>query len=211
MAQLFYNLQRKSWLKEMYVKQIILDGFKSYGRKVVVDGFDSEFTAITGLNGTGKSNILDSICFVLGITNLTQVRNFFLYTNIFLWIWFQVRAGSLNELVYKAGQAGVTKATVTIIFDNSNPNQCPLGYDKCNEISVTRQVVVGGKNKYLINGKNVPNKKVTDLFCSVQLNVNNPSFLIMQGRITKVLNMKPHEVSYRILSNCGFTVIWCSL
>lgn len=53
--------------------------------------------------------------------------------------------------------------------------------------------MVGGKNKYLINGKSVQNKKVQDLFCSVQLNVNNPNFLIMQGRITKVLNMKPSE------------------
>ena len=32
------------------------------------------------------------------------------------------------------------------------------------------------------------------LYCSVQLNVNNPHFLIMQGRITKVLNMKPPEI-----------------
>lgn len=53
---------------------------------------------------------------------------------------------------------------------------------------------MGGKNKYLINGINVQNKRVSDLFCSVQLNVNNPHFLIMQGRITKVLNMKPPEV-----------------
>ena len=56
------------------------------------------------------------------------------------------------------------------------------------------QVVTGGKNKYLINGSNVQNNRVKDLFCSVQLNVNNPHFLIMQGRITKVLNMKPPEV-----------------
>lgn len=54
---------------------------------------------------------------------------------------------------------------------------------------------MGGKNKYLINGTNVPNKKVQDLFCSIQLNVNNPHFLIMQGKITKVLNMKAPEVN----------------
>ncbi|CAH1965906.1 unnamed protein product [Acanthoscelides obtectus] len=53
---------------------------------------------------------------------------------------------------------------------------------------------MGGKNKYLMNGTNVPNKKVQDLFCSIQLNVNNPHFLIMQGKITKVLNMKPPEI-----------------
>ena len=35
---------------------------------------DESFNSITGLNGSGKSNILDSICFVLGITNMTTVR-----------------------------------------------------------------------------------------------------------------------------------------
>lgn len=57
----------------MFIKSIILDGFKSYGKRTEIKDFDSEFTAITGLNGTGKSNILDSICFVLGINKLEQV------------------------------------------------------------------------------------------------------------------------------------------
>ncbi|GBP22865.1 Structural maintenance of chromosomes protein 2 [Eumeta japonica] len=161
----------------MHIKSIVLDGFKSYGNRVEITGFDPEFNAITGLNGTGKSNILDSICFVLGITNLSNVR-----------------AGSLQELIYKHGQAGIIKATVSITFDNRDKRQCPIGYENHDEITVTRQVVMGGKNKYLINGINVQNKRVSDLFCSVQLNVNNPHFLIMQGRITKVLNMKPPEI-----------------
>lgn len=55
------------------------------------------------------------------------------------------------------------------------------------------QIVVGGRNKYLINGHLAQPSKVQNLFHSVQLNVNNPHFLIMQGRITKVLNMKPQE------------------
>lgn len=117
-----------------------------------------------------------------------------------------MRATSLQELVYKSGQAGVTKATVTLVFNNTDKDQCPLGYEKCNEISITRQIVVGGKNKYFINGKTVQNKKVQDLFCSVQLNVNNPNFLIMQGRITKVLNMKPQEILSMIEEAAGTSV-----
>lgn len=58
----------------MYIKEITIDGFKSYAQRVVIPGFDPQFNAITGLNGSGKSNILDSICFVLGIQNLQQVR-----------------------------------------------------------------------------------------------------------------------------------------
>lgn len=161
----------------MYIKEICLEGFKSYATRTVVPGFDPFFNAITGLNGSGKSNILDSICFVLGITNLQQVR-----------------ASNLQELVYKQGQAGITKATVSVVFDNSDRTRSPLGYEDHREITVTRQIVVGGRNKYLINGKLAQPSQVQNLFHSVQLNVNNPHFLIMQGRITKVLNMKPPEI-----------------
>nr|XP_007133812.1 hypothetical protein PHAVU_011G211100g [Phaseolus vulgaris]ESW05806.1 hypothetical protein PHAVU_011G211100g [Phaseolus vulgaris] len=161
----------------MHIKEVCLEGFKSYATRTVVPGFDPFFNAITGLNGSGKSNILDSICFVLGITNLQQVR-----------------ASNLQELVYKQGQAGITKATVSILFDNSDRSRSPLGYEGHSEITVTRQIVVGGRNKYLINGKLAQPSQVQNLFHSVQLNVNNPHFLIMQGRITKVLNMKPPEI-----------------
>lgn len=64
---------------KMFIKSVILDGFKSYGKRTEINGFDPEFTAITGLNGTGKSNVLDAICFVLGITNLSQVSDGLLY------------------------------------------------------------------------------------------------------------------------------------
>jgi structural maintenance of chromosome 2 len=52
---------------------MVVDGFKSYGQRTEINGFDHEFNAITGLNGSGKSNILDAICFLLGITNLSHV------------------------------------------------------------------------------------------------------------------------------------------
>ncbi|XP_043674818.1 structural maintenance of chromosomes protein 2 isoform X1 [Vespula pensylvanica] len=170
----------------MYIKSMVLEGFKSYGKRIEITGFDKEFNAITGFNGSGKSNILDAICFVLGITNLGQVR-----------------ATSLQELVYKSGQAGIQKATVTIVFDNRDRESSPMGYEHHKELIITRQIIIGGKNKYLINGSNVPNKRVQDLFCSVQLNVNNPHFLIMQGRITKVLNMKPSEILSMIEEAAG--------
>ncbi|XP_030644090.1 structural maintenance of chromosomes protein 2 [Chanos chanos] len=176
----------------MYIKSIVLEGFKSYAERTEINGFDPLFNAITGLNGSGKSNILDSICFLLGISNLSQVR-----------------ATNLQDLVYKNGLAGVTKATVSITFDNSNKKQSPLGFETHDEITVTRQVVIGGRNKYLINGVNANNTRVQDLFCSVGLNVNNPHFLIMQGRITKVLNMKPPEILAMIEEAAGTRMYEC--
>jgi structural maintenance of chromosome 2 len=107
----------------MYINEVIIEGFKSYASKTTLSGFDTSFNAITGLNGTGKSNILDAICFVLGISNLTQVR-----------------VAKLQELIYKNGQAGVTKANVTIIFNNQDKKQSPVGYDDYSQITVTRSV-----------------------------------------------------------------------
>ncbi|OII77674.1 structural maintenance of chromosomes protein [Cryptosporidium andersoni] len=170
----------------MYIEEIILDGFKSYQRRTVVGKFHPCFNAITGLNGSGKSNILDSICFVLGITNLSQIR-----------------INKLEELVYKAGQAGINKASVSIVFNNNNKSNSPPLYKDYEKITVTRQIATGGRNRYLINGLVVKPSDVTNFFHSVQLNVNSSHFLIMQGRITKVINMKPKELLSMIEEAAG--------
>ncbi|KAF3041813.1 Structural maintenance of chromosomes protein 2 [Didymella keratinophila] len=161
----------------MKITELVIDGYKSYAVRTVITGWDESFNSITGLNGSGKSNILDSICFVLGITNLGVVR-----------------AQNLQDLIYKRGQAGVTKASVTITFDNKDKKNSPVGFDHLDSISVTRTIVLGGASKYLVNGSRAQQNTVQNLFQSVQLNINNPNFLIMQGRVTKVLNMKPVEI-----------------
>ncbi|KOS18258.1 Structural maintenance of chromosomes protein 2 [Escovopsis weberi] len=170
----------------MRIIEVIIDGFKSYAVRTVISGWDESFNSITGLNGSGKSNILDSICFVLGITNMSTVR-----------------AQNLQDLIYKRGQAGVTKASVTIVFDNRDKKKSPIGFEEYASISVTRQIVLGGTSKYLINGHRAQQQTVQNLFQSVQLNINNPNFLIMQGRITKVLNMKAVEILAMIEEAAG--------
>ena len=106
-------------------------------------------------------------------------------------------------MIYKRGQAGVTKASVTIVFDNRDKKKSPIGFEEYAQISVTRQIVLGGTSKYLINGHRAQQQTVQNLFQSVQLNINNPNFLIMQGRITKVLNMKPVEILAMIEEAAG--------
>lgn len=160
----------------MHIKEIIIDGFKSYSIKTSVSGFDRHFNAITGLNGSGKSNILDAICFVLGITSLSHVR-----------------ASNLQELIYKYGNAGINKASVTIIFDNADKKYSPIGCEEYDEIIVTR-TIYQGKSKYFLNGYSATQDNIKSLFQSVQLNISNPHFLIMQGKVTQVVNMKPLEI-----------------
>ena len=101
---------------------------KRFGPRAVLDSIDlrvprGQVIGLLGLNGSGKSNVLDAICFVLGISNLSQVR-----------------AASMQDLIYKQGQAGITKATVTLVFNNSDPKTSPVGQELCETITVTRQV-----------------------------------------------------------------------
>ncbi|KAI0641717.1 condensin complex subunit SMC2 [Trametes meyenii] len=161
----------------MYIQELILEGFKSYPVRTQITGWDPSFNAITGLNGSGKSNILDAICFVLGLTNMSSMR-----------------AQNQQDLIYKRGQAGVTKASVTIVFDNSDRSTSPVGFEGCAQMTVTRQIAIPNVSKYLLNGHKSTQQAIQTLFQSVQLNINNPNFLIMQGRITKVLNMRPAEI-----------------
>lgn len=89
------------------------------------------------------------------------------------------------------------------MFDNHDKKKSPIGFEEYAQISVTRQIVLGGTSKYLINGHRAQQHTVQNLFQSVQLNINNPNFLIMQGRITKVLNMKPVEILSMIEEAAG--------
>jgi len=160
----------------MFIKEIIIDGFKSYQYKTSVGPFDRYFNAITGLNGSGKSNILDAICFVLGMTTLSNVR-----------------AANLQELIYKYGNAGIAKASVTVVFDNSDKKTSPIGCEAYDEVTVTR-TIYQGKSKYYLNGYTATQDNIKSVYHSVQLNINNPHFLIMQGKVTQVVNMKPIEI-----------------
>ena len=109
----------------MRIKELILDGFKSCQSHTVIKDFDPQFNAITGMNGSGKSNIFDSIVFLMGITTMSHMR-----------------VHNLQELIYKEGKAGIHKCTVTIVFDNSDKDRSPNGYHDLDSIYVSRTVSI---------------------------------------------------------------------
>lgn len=124
----------------MRIEELILEGFKSYPVRTQITGWDPSFNAITGLNGSGKSNILDAICFVLGLTNMSSVRRSNTSHSVYKLFFLQMRAQNQQDLIYKRGQAGITKASVTIVFDNSDRANSPPGMENYAQITVTRQV-----------------------------------------------------------------------
>ena len=53
------------------------------------------------------------------------------------------------------------------------------------------RLVSDGKSKYSLNGRTETADRIKSMFMGLQLNVNNPHFLVMQGRIAQVIQMKP--------------------
>lgn len=172
----------------MKIKSLILEGFKSYGTRTTLQNFDKNFTAITGLNGSGKSNTLDAICFCLGLTRYKLAR-----------------ATKLQDLIYKSGQAGIKEAEVTIIFDNVDKTRSPEEFLNFDQVTFSRKIL-RNNTKFYINGKSVSNSYVKHLFHSMGLNIDNPdTFFVRQGRITKIVNFKPDELLKMIEEAAGIS------
>ncbi|KAG5487045.1 hypothetical protein LSCM1_07715 [Leishmania martiniquensis] len=163
----------------MRVKSIVIDGFKSYAHRKELADLSPHFNAITGLNGSGKSNIFDAICFVMGITNLKRVR-----------------AEDPRELIFRAGTTGVHAARVTIEFINDDPSSAPPGYS-CEEyplITIGRQIKLGGRQQFFFNNTVSLQSKVKRFFESISLNVDNPHFMILQGTVHKLIGMRSQDI-----------------
>ncbi len=165
----------------MTLKSIELTGFKSFGRKSVVD-FTTSITSIVGPNGSGKSNIVEAIRFVLGEQSMKSLRG----------------KGGV-DLIFKGskGISSSSRAQVLITFDNKDKifsfTNSGLGvsldYD---EIIIGREVFADGSNKYSINRTEVRLKDVVDLLASVNIG-SSGHHIISQGEADRVLNASNKE------------------
>ena len=163
----------------MKLQTIIVDGFKSYPYRQELASLDPHFTAITGTNGSGKSNLFDALCFVMGIS---QIR--------------KLRADDFRDLIYKNGNAGIHCASVTLQFSNTDSEKYPPGFPPniFPQLTVTRQLLPGGNQKCYLNGRSIPSSRLQVFFQSVSLNVENPHFIVLQGMIHKCIQMRPEEI-----------------
>lgn len=170
----------------MKIKEIILEGFKSYSERTTIADLDPQFNAITGLNGSGKSNILEAICFVLGLQS-----------------WTLARVQTIRELIYKNGQAGIKQASVTVIFCNKDKSTSPYGFEEFDEIKVMRMIKYD-QSVYFLNSKKVPNNRIRAIFKSIGLNIDNyNTFFVQQGRIMSIVNFHPKELMGFIEETAG--------
>ncbi|MBQ3355691.1 MAG: chromosome segregation protein SMC [Oscillospiraceae bacterium] len=153
----------------MYLKQLELQGFKSFPDKTVIS-FGHDITAIVGPNGSGKSNISDAIRWVMGEQNSRSLRGQRMEDVIF---------GGTE----KRSQVGFAEAT--LVLDNSDR---ALRFD-ADELMITRRYYRSGESEFYINKQSVRLRDVNELFMDTGLGREGYSN-ISQGRIDEILSLK---------------------
>ncbi len=156
----------------MYLKALKLHGFKSFADPTTLS-FEPGVTAVVGPNGCGKSNIADSIRWVLGEQSAKALRG-----------------GKMQDVIFEGAD---TRRPAQLCEVSMLITECEkqLGSD-FHEIEITRRVHRDGQGEYLFNGQACRLKDIQKLF--MDTGVGRTSYSIMaQGQIDQILSSKPEE------------------
>ncbi|MCV9386492.1 chromosome segregation protein SMC [Reichenbachiella ulvae] len=156
----------------MQLTKLEIKGFKSFGDRVVIN-FDEGITGIVGPNGCGKSNVVDSIRWVLGEQKVRSLRSEKMENIIF--------NGTKNR---KATQL----AEVSLSFKNTK-NLLPTEYSN---VTITRRYYRSGESEYQLNGVTCRLKDITSLFLDTGI-ASNSYAIIELGMVDNILNDKDNS------------------
>ena len=168
----------------MYLRTLEILGFKSFANKTVVK-FSSGVTAIVGPNGCGKTNVLDSLRWVLGEQRPTMLRG-----------------GKMEEVIFNGTRdlkpLGMSEVTITIVNDRG---VLPTEYS---EVQITRRLFRSGDSEYLMNKVPCRLKDITDLFTDTGMGAHSYS-VIQQDMIDSVISDKAEERRFLFEEAAGIT------
>ena len=159
----------------MEFKKIQLNGFKSFADKtnfLIEDGL----TGIVGPNGCGKSNIVESLRWVMGETSAKSMRG-----------------SGMEDVIFSGTSNKPSKniAEVLVTVENLN-NEGPVQFRELNEVNVRRKIEKDKGSKFYINDKEVRARDAQMFFADLSTGAHSPS-MISQGRIGALVTAKPTD------------------
>ena len=160
----------------MRLTKLKIAGFKSFVDPTTVT-FPSSLTGVVGPNGCGKSNIIDSVRWVMGEISAKHLRG-----------------DSMADVIFNgsATRKPLGAASVELVFDNSD-GKIGGEYAAYNEVALRRAVSRDGTSDYFINGTKVRRKDITQLFLGTGLGSRSYA-IIEQGMISRVIEARPDDL-----------------
>src|SRR3989339_296458 len=157
----------------MFLKSLVLRGFKTFADKTVFEFEPNGLTAIVGPNGCGKSNTVDAFRFILGEGSLSEIR-----------------VKELSDIIFAGTQTKkpLSMGEVAITFDNSD-HALPIDFS---EVSIRRRTFRDGASDFLINNNSCRLKDIRDLFLDAGISEDSLS-IIGQGKVDSILSSQPEE------------------
>ncbi|NOX31065.1 MAG: AAA family ATPase, partial [Actinobacteria bacterium] len=156
----------------MFLKSLVIKGFKSFADTTVLD-FEPGITVVVGPNGSGKSNVVDAIAWVLGAQGPRTVRS-----------------QKMDDVVFAgtSKRSALGRAEVSIVLDNSSG----VLNVEFNEVTISRVLYRSGDSEYSLNGVTCRLLDVQELLSDAGVG-RQQHIIIAQGQIDQVLNARPEE------------------
>ncbi|HSQ42432.1 MAG TPA: chromosome segregation protein SMC, partial [Fibrobacteraceae bacterium] len=157
----------------MYLSKLKIFGFKSFAQKAEVHFPGNGLTAVVGPNGCGKSNIVDSIRWVIGEQRANQLR-----------------MSKMQDVIFSGTEdrPAMNMAEVSLVINNDR-GLLPTGFS---EIQITRRVYRSGDTEYLLNNQECRLKDIQNLFYDTGMGAASYS-LMEQRMIDAILSDKAED------------------
>jgi chromosome segregation protein len=168
----------------MKITDLKVSGFKSFVEPVRLQ-IEPGLTGIVGPNGCGKSNVLESLRWVMGATSARALRG-----------------AGMDDVIFSGTDRRPARdlAEVTITIDNS-AGKAPPPFNEAPSLEVTRKIRRGAGSTFRINGREVRARDVQLLFADASTGANSPA-LVRQGQVSELIGAKP-ENRRRILEEAA--------
>ncbi|KAI1276270.1 RecF/RecN/SMC N terminal domain-containing protein [Xylaria sp. FL0933] len=157
------------------ITYLILNNFKSYAGRQEVGPFHASFSSVVGPNGSGKSNVIDSLLFVFGFRAS------------------KMRQGKISALIHNsAAYPDLDHCEVAVHFQEVM--DLPGGGSEVipdSQLVISRKAFKNNSSKYYINGKESNFTIVTTLLRDRGVDLDHKRFLILQGEVESIAQMKP--------------------